>query len=102
MSNKRTIKKELNRVANFRDKNEKASWIRKKKNLEALALELDPIEHKILELTHEKMILIDSINEIRKIMIADCVHPSDYLIHYDTYIQCRFCETKLVLVDGDE
>jgi len=41
---KKTEKRDFAAVANFRDKNEKASWLRKKKNLETLVSDIAPIE----------------------------------------------------------
>lgn len=91
----KTQKKDFTIVANFRDKNEKASWLRKKKNLEALVVNLEPTELEILRLEKTKMHIIDEIDEIRKSMLVDCIHPQDYLVHYGTYIRCRFCESKI-------
>ncbi len=91
----KTEKRDFAAVSNFRDKNEKASWIRKKKNLESLVSDITPIEDSILRLTTEKNKIMDEINEIRKTMVVDCIHPQDYLVHYGTYIKCRFCETKV-------
>lgn len=92
---KKTEKRDFAAVANFRDKNEKASWLRKKKNLETLVSDIAPIETEIMRLTAQKTSIMDEINEIRKTMIVDCIHPQDYLIHYGVYIKCRFCETKV-------
>lgn len=91
----KTEKRDFAAVANFRDKNEKASWLRKKKNLENLVADIAPIENEILRLTNEKARLMDEMGEIRKTMVVDCIHPQDYLIHYGVYIKCRFCENKV-------
>ena len=88
-------KKDFSAVANFRDKNEKASWLRKKKNLEAFVDQLAPIEAQLLALTAQKTDIMDEINDVRKTMIIDCIHPQDYLVHYETYIKCRFCESNI-------
>lgn len=88
-------KKDFNAVANFRDKNEKASWLRKKKNLEALVDRLAPIESQLLVLNAKKLDIMDDINGVRKTMIIDCIHPQDYLVHYESYIKCRFCESNI-------
>ena len=88
-------KRDMAAVSNFRDKNEKASWLRKKKNLEALEDETQEIQDKILELTYQKQKIVDQIDAIRKTMVVDCIHPHDYLIHYGVYIKCRFCESKI-------
>lgn len=94
-------KKDFAIVANFRNKNEKASWLRKKRNLESLVDKIRPIEDEILILTTEKMKLIDEMNTIRETMTEDCIHPQDYLVHYGKYIKCRFCENKIVIHSRD-
>lgn len=88
-------KKDFSTIANFRDKNEKASWIRKKKNLEALVAELEPIEMQLLKLNTQKSDIMDEVNKIRRTMVVDCIHPQDYLVHYEKYIKCRFCECNI-------
>lgn len=95
MTDQKQIKKDFDAIWNFRDKNEKASWVRKKKNLENLVEQLEPIEEQLRLLNAQKLQILDDINEIRKTMIVDCVHPKDYLVHYGTYVKCRFCEYKI-------
>ena len=95
MRDAKTQKKDFTAVANFRDKNEKASWLRKKKNLETLVAELEPLETEIMRIQLAKTVILDEINTIRHTMVIDCIHPQDYLIHYDTYIKCRFCESNI-------
>ena len=88
-------KKDFAAIANFRDKNEKASWLRKKKNLETIVETTEPVEDDIRKLQSIKMHLVDEIQEIRKTMISDCIHPQDYLVHYGKYVKCRFCESNI-------
>lgn len=95
MRDAKTQKKDFTAVANFRDKNEKASWLRKKKNLETLVATLEPLEAEIMRIQASKTLILDEVNEIRQTMVIDCIHPQDYLIHYDTYIKCRFCESSI-------
>jgi len=94
-------KKQLTFISNFRNKNEKASWLRKKRNLEALVKDLDPIQQQILELNYQKNKIVDDITAIRNEMVKECIHPIDYLVHHGTYVMCRFCETKLRLVSNE-
>lgn len=90
--------RELQAVANFRDKNEKLAWMRKKKKIETIVSdEIWPIENKILALLAKKEGYMDEVAAIRKEMVKECIHPSDYLIHYGIYIKCRFCESKISL-----
>jgi hypothetical protein len=95
MVDEKQKKRDIATIANFRDKNEKASWLRKKKNLEALADKVQVIQDEILQLTYQKQEIVDEIDAIRKSMTSDCIHPQDYLIHYDVYVKCRFCESKI-------
>jgi hypothetical protein len=95
MINKKQEKKDFAAIANFRDKNEKASWLRKKKNLEALVVKLEPMEEELRRINATKMEIFDEIVDIRKTMIVDCIHPQDYLVHYQKYIKCRFCESNI-------
>ncbi len=88
-------KKDFAAISNFRDKNEKASWLRKKKNLELIVESIEPIENEMRTLRSQQMKLIDEMQEIRKSMISDCIHPQDYLVHYDKYVKCRFCESDI-------
>lgn len=127
--------RQMVKVSNFRNKNEKASFMRKKKNLELLVDELNPIDQRILELETEQKNLLedfenlkneliemtenikgvaneieelilskepieDKILNIRTEMIKDCIHPIDHLIHNGDSITCRFCETRLRLVQN--
>lgn len=95
MIDKKKEKKDFAAIANFRDKNEKASWLRKKSNLESIVEQIEPIEEQIRALQKAKMDLIDEVQEIRKSMVADCIHPQDYLVHYGKYVKCRFCESNI-------
>lgn len=95
MSNAKTHKEDLTLLANFRDQSEKASWMRKKANLELLVKELEPINDEILRLDVIKNKIIDEIQAIRRVMMADCRHPKDCLVHCGTYIKCKFCESRL-------
>ena len=95
MTDKKKQKRDFAAIANFRDKNEKASWLRKKKNLEALVTKLEPIEDDLRRLNTAKMDIMDEISDIRKTMVVDCVHPQDYLVHYTKYVKCRFCESNI-------
>ena len=88
--------RELQGVANFRDKNEKLAWMRKKKKIETIVeSDIGPIEAELLKLTTQKQVYMDEVAAIRKEMVRECIHPSDYLIHYGIYIKCRFCEAKI-------
>ena len=99
MVDEKKQKKQLSAISNFRNKNEKASWMRKKRNLETLVEELTPLEEELRTITQTKEEIIDKINAIRDEMIVECIHPLDYLVHHGTHVVCRFCETKLRMVE---
>lgn len=88
-------KKIISQISNFRDKNEKASWIRKKKTIEKIVEDIKPIEEQILILSDKKIKMIEEIQEIRKTMISECIHPSDYIVKLsegdNTKFKCKFC-----------
>lgn len=99
MIDEKKQKKQLSAISNFRNKNEKASWMRKKRNLETLVEEISLLEDDLRAITQQKQEIIDKINVIRDEMIVECIHPLDYLVHHGTYVICRFCETKLRMVE---
>lgn len=95
MIDAKTIREHIMRVAGVRDKNEKLSWSRRKKNLEDTVKTLEPIEQQIIELQTKKMRIMDDIQEQRNSLLRECVHPTDYLVHLNTHILCKFCNAKL-------
>lgn len=84
--------KEVDDVAKFADNAEKLSWRRKLKKLEALVDDLRPYEEEILKLHQEKMPIMDKIEKLRRVMIDECIHPKDQLVHKGTHIECKFCD----------
>lgn len=83
-------------VAAFKDKNEKLSWSRKQKKLEEyIEQEVNPLAEKIAELQVEHQKIIDEIIKQRSLMVKECIHPKNSLIHHGTYIECKFCNAKL-------
>lgn len=95
------IANDLSRIATYRDKNERLSWKRKKDKIEALVEDLKPIEQEIIELiVNKKTPLLKEIEDLRTIMIKECIHPKDMLIHYGTHVECKFCQAKIAVVDN--
>ena len=90
-------------VANHANRSEKTSWNRKMDNMVKLVAKLSPIEEKILTIIkEEKMPIMDQVNEIRKQMILECVHPYEYLVQQDNAIRCKFCEKRIGLINGNK
>ena len=94
------IRQDLEKIANTPSRSEKTSWNRKMNNMVKLLSLLRPIEDKILELQAQKEPIFDEIQILRCVMIKECIHPEEYLLHKGDYIQCKFCEKKLSLPHG--
>ena len=96
--NKRQLK-EI--VANRSSRREKVSWNRKMNNIVKLLSQLTPIEEQIIELQSQKIPLFDAIQELRQIMVLECVHPYEYLEIKENHVICKFCNRKIkVAVNG--
>lgn len=91
------VRREKETIANNATRNEKVSWDRKMDNMVSLLALLQPIEDQITDLTAQKMPIIDRIQELRKDMVKECVHPYTHLVHHDDYIVCKFCDRKFTL-----
>ena len=90
----RLIKEE---IANNANRSEKTSWNRKMDNMVKLLAEIQPIEDKIIELQERKIPIFDEIQNLRKEMLRDCVHPFEYVLVEVDHAKCKFCERKLSL-----
>lgn len=98
------VRNMLEVVANQAPRSDKTSWNRKMKNMEKLVDKVRPIEARILEMNLAKEPIVDEIEELRKIMVAECVHPFDLLIFKEDHIECKFCNNKISLptIEGNE
>jgi DNA-binding protein H-NS len=95
---KEQLEEDLKVIHKNTDKNEKLAWVRKRKRLEEVVQkELQPIEDQIIDLINKKQPVIQEINDLRKVMIKDCVHPEDYLVHHGAHIECKFCDRKIYI-----
>lgn len=78
------------------DRNERAIWRRKFATMQdILNDELSPIENQILDLIGQKNVIIDKIQEIRLELVEGCIHPDEYLVEKDNYVECKFCNKKV-------
>jgi len=82
-------------ISNHATKSEKNTWARKRKNIELLVEQVQPIEREIMVLTAKAMPIHDDINRLRQDMVANCVHPFDLLEYKGNVIHCKFCDAKL-------
>lgn len=92
----------FDKIVNAKPKNERVAFTRKIKKMEELVASLLPIEEKIQEIiVNEKYPIMDEIQELRAIMVKECVHPKDQLALYETddgeVIECKFCHARLAV-----
>jgi hypothetical protein len=82
-------------IANGPSRSEKVSWNRKMDNMVKLMTKLTPIEEEIIALQAKKIPIYDEIQELRELMVTECVHPYEYLAVEDDYVMCKFCGKKI-------
>ena len=83
-------------VANASDRSEKTSWNRKMGNMVSLLAKLTPIEEQIMDLQTKKMPIFDEVQQLRELMVAECIHPFQYLVKTtDDVVTCKFCNRKV-------
>ena len=86
-------------ISNFSDRSEKTSWNRKMDNMVKLIARMRPIEDQILALQHRKMPIFDDVQELRELMVAECVHPYQHLVLNEDHVLCKFCNRNIGLPD---
>lgn len=97
------IEQHLLIISKSKNKNERLSWKRKYDKLtEILENKMTPIEDKLVALYAERIEVQDEIDELRKIMIKECVHPKDLLVHKSIYVLCKFCNAKLKIPEMND
>ena len=84
-------------VVNHATNSDKISWQRKYNNLQKLIDTLSPLEEQMIELTAKCMPIHDEINELRKLMVEECIHPADMLVHKGDHLECKFCLKTIVI-----
>jgi hypothetical protein len=86
-------------IANFSDRSEKTSWNRKMDNMVKLLAKLRPIEDQIIELQAQKMPVFDEVQELREVMVKECVHPYQHLVLKEDHVECKFCNKRIRIPD---
>ena len=89
------IRQILESVANKSNRSEKTSWNRKMDNMITLISKLRPLEDQILEIEQQKLPILDQVQELRQIMVKECIHPFDHLVYFNNHILCKFCNRNL-------
>lgn len=82
-------------ISNHASRSEKTSWNRKMDNMVSLMARITPIEQQIIDLQAEKMPIFDEIQELRNMMVNECIHPHEYLVVEEDHVVCKFCNKKL-------
>ena len=95
MISKEQLEQDFAVILKASDKNSRLAWIRKNKKMSEIIEKLQPIENELLRLQALKKPLLENIEELRQIMVRDCPHMEEYLIHHGKYIECKFCGTKI-------
>ena len=91
----RTERQHLEAVANVANRSEKTAWNRKMNNMVSLLAKLRPLEDKILELIEQKQPILDDVAELRGVMVNECIHPYEYLLHEGDHVKCKFCDKSI-------
>lgn len=87
-------------ISNFFDRSEKTSWNRKMDNMVKLIAKMRPLEDQILALQHRKMPIFDQVQELRELMVAECIHPYQHLVFKEDHVLCKFCNRNIGIPDG--
>jgi hypothetical protein len=95
-------RRELELVANTSNRSEKTSWNRKMNNMVSLLAELRPLEDQIMELALAKQEIFDRIQVLRNVMVRECVHPFEQLVHKNNHAECKFCLKKVSIPRGSK
>lgn len=93
------VRRVLEQIADNATRSEKVSWDRKMDNMVKLLAKLRPIEEQIIDLLAQKGPLLDEVQELRRDMVKECVHPYTHLTFNDNdnTIVCKFCERKFAI-----
>lgn len=90
------------KVAGLPSRSEKIAWNRKMSNLRKIYDEhVHPLEEEIIELMAKKQPHLDKMQALRADMVNNCIHPYDHLVVKDGAVWCKFCDTKLTVVNDD-
>ena len=90
----------FDKIANNASRSEKTSWHRKMDKMVKLLAELQPIEDQIIELQSQKMPIFDQVQQLREVMVTECIHPHSNLVKTDDdgVVLCKFCNRKISII----
>lgn len=89
----------LEHIANFSTRSEKTSWHRKFDNLVKIVAKLEAYEERIFAIMAERQPILDELQELRRVMVHECVHPFEHLAITDEHIECKFCNRRFVVTN---
>jgi hypothetical protein len=70
-------------------------------NMVKLIAKMSALEEQAADIEAQKMPIFDEIQELREVMVRECIHPLQYLVEHEDHILCKFCNTKIApAVDG--
>lgn len=96
------MSKQQAQIVNHATQGERNAWNRKRRQIEALVEQIQPVEQQIIEMRGRIQPTYDTIAEIRESMIHDCIHPADMLIDHDGVTICKFCERRFVVPNNTQ
>ena len=89
------IRRDIEAISNIPNRSDKTAWNRRMDNMVKLLARLKPYEEQIMTLMSEKTVILDEVAELRAIMVQECIHPFEMLIHKGDHVECKFCMAKL-------
>lgn len=114
----KNFKEIAGKISKQATKNDKMSWWRLQRELKILLSKLgelnvpyfeyhQKVKECVLKLESENVKLIierdnilEHIDDIREKMKAECIHPSDQIAYVNGEYVCKFCDTKISLIEG--
>lgn len=94
------INRIFKKISNVAPENDKMAWRRLRRELTKHLEELETHNATYFEIQAKRKPLMDHIEELRKKMVTECVHPSDELVYKSTHVLCKFCNKRLRLLNG--
>jgi hypothetical protein len=92
------MSKVIDYIYSISEKDKRVAWKRKHDKIQEYLVLVEQVEDKILDIiVKEKQPLMDKISELRSDMVQNCTHPKQYLVVYDDYVECKFCNTKIAV-----
>jgi hypothetical protein len=92
------VMKEARTISGQTTQLDKANWLRRFDKIQGHITEVNRLSDQIMEIEKAKLPILDQIAELRKELVADCIHPKDYLVKVDGIVGCTFCDRRFTTV----